>query len=57
LLKARSTSGDGIFASVRSIQRVNTEGGRAPEVNCSRENLAQVARVPYRATYYFYGDR
>ena len=57
LLKARTTSGDGIYGSVRSIQRVATEGGRAPEVNCSRENLAQVARVPYRATYYFYGDR
>jgi len=57
LLKARANGGDGVYAGVRSIQRVATEGGRAPEVSCSRENFAQVARVPYRATYYFYGER
>jgi len=57
LLKAKATSGSGVYGGVRSIQRVATEGGRSPEVNCSRENFAQVARVPYRATYYFYGDR
>jgi len=57
LLKAKATSGEGVYRNVSSIQRVATEGGRAPEVNCSRENFAQVARVPYRATYYFYGDR
>ena len=57
LLKAKATSGSGTYGNVRSIQRVATEGGRAPEVGCSKENFAQVARVPYRATYYFYGDR
>jgi len=57
LLKAKSTSGNGIYGPVRSIQRVATEGGRAPEAKCTRENLAQVARVPYRATYYFYAER
>ena len=57
LLKAKATSGNGVYGNVRSIQRVATEGGRAPEVNCTRDNLAQVARVPYKATYYFYADR
>jgi hypothetical protein len=57
LLKAKSTSGSGVYGGVRSIQRLATEGGRAPAVTCSRENFAQVARVPYRATYYFYGDK
>jgi hypothetical protein len=57
LLKAKSTSGRGVYGAVRSIQRVDTEGGRMPVANCSKENFAQVARVPYRATYYFYGDR
>ena len=57
LLKAKATSGNGVYGNVRSIQRVATEGGRAPEVNCSRDNVAQVARVPYKATYYFYADR
>jgi len=54
LLKARSTSGSGMFANVRSIQRLDTVGGRAPVATCSHENFATVARVPYTATYYFY---
>ena len=29
-LKAKSTEGHGIFANVTYIQRVNTEGGKAP---------------------------
>ena len=57
LLNAKSTSGDGIYGAVRSIQRVDTEGGKTPEVKCSQANLAQTARVPYRATYYFYAER
>jgi len=57
LLDAKSTSGNGIYASVRSIQRVDTEGGRTPEVSCSKESYGKVARVPYRATYYFYAAR
>jgi len=54
LLKARSTSGSGMFANVRSIQRLDTVGGRAPAATCSRENFAALARIPYTATYYFY---
>ena len=57
LLKAKSTSGNGLYGGVRSIQRVATEGGKAPVAMCSKDNFAQVARVPYRATYYFYGDK
>ena len=57
LLKAKASSGDGVFGAVRSIQRLETTGGRAPADGCSRETLAQVARVPYKAVYYFYGDR
>lgn len=54
LLRARSTSETGMFAKVRSIQRLDTVGGRAPVATCSHENFAAVARVPYTATYYFY---
>jgi hypothetical protein len=56
LLNAKANGGAGVFTPVRSIQRLDTAGGRAPSYACSRENVAQVARVPYTATYYFYGD-
>ena len=54
LLKAKANSGSGVFTDVRSIQRLDTVGGRAPALACSRENLAQQTRVPYTATYHFY---
>lgn len=54
LLAARSNSGSGVFASVRSIQRLNTGGGVEPGVPCTAAKLGQVARVAYTAAYYFY---
>jgi len=56
LLKAESHAGDGVFAGVRSIQRLQTAGGRAPKRACDANDLGRSARVPYRAAYYFYGD-
>lgn len=55
LVKATRNRGRGTFAATTSIQRVDTTGGKAPENECDATNLGQVARVPYRATYYFYG--
>ena len=57
LLGAKSNSGDGVFSRVKSIQRIQTVGGKAPATPCGRENSQQMARVPYRAAYYFYVDR
>ena len=57
LLGAKSTSGNGVFSRVRSIQRLETVGGKAPAEPCTAEQAARVVRVPYTATYYFYGDR
>jgi hypothetical protein len=57
LLKAKSPSGKGVFGQTQSIQRVRTVGGKAPTQGCSREQAGKVARVPYRATYYFYVAR
>ena len=54
LLRAKATSGNGMFTPVRSIQRLETVGGRAPADGCGKDTLAKVARVPYKATYYFY---
>lgn len=57
LLKAKSTSGIGVFGRTQSIQRVRTVGGKAPAQGCSQEQAGKEARVPYKATYYFYVAR
>jgi Protein of unknown function (DUF3455) len=54
LLTAKATTGSGTFSATTSIQRLKTVGGVAPAEPCSAANAAQVARVPYTATYYFY---
>jgi len=54
LLSAKSTSGTGVFSQVKSIQRVNTIGGKAPTEACSQSQAGKVARVGYKATYNFY---
>lgn len=54
LLGAKSTSGTGVFSRVKSIQRVNTVGGKAPTDVCSQAQAGKVARVDYKATYKFY---
>ena len=55
LLTAKSTSGTGVFAATKSIQRVNTTGGVGPTAPpCMPSTANQVLRVPYTATYYFY---
>jgi hypothetical protein len=54
LLSAKSNSGTGVFSQVKSIQRLQTVGGKAPSAPCSRDNAKQVAREPYKAGYYFY---
>jgi hypothetical protein len=54
LLTAKATAGSGAFSATTSIQRVRTVGGVVPSEACSASNAAQLARVPYTATYYFY---
>jgi hypothetical protein len=55
LLRAKSTSGAGPLSQTQSIQRVNTVGGIAPTAPCTEALTHAVVRVPYTATYYFYG--
>lgn len=52
LLEAASNEGPGIFNRVTYIQRVNTEGGKAPAGPGAF--VGEVARVPYTADYLFY---
>jgi len=54
LLKASSTTGQGIMSSVVAVQRVDTAGGVPPAGQCSAATAGTELRVPYSATYYFY---
>ena len=54
LLSAKKTEGTGIFGRVTSIQRINTEGGKAPAGGCDAAHSGQELRVNYAATYLFY---
>ena len=51
LLAARSDGGDGRFAKVTSVQRVNTSGGAAPTGKCDTKSLGATERVHYTADY------
>ena len=54
LLSAKSTAGNGAFSRTQGIQRLYTVGGKAPAEGCNRARLGKEARVPCKATYYFY---
>jgi Protein of unknown function (DUF3455) len=51
LLAAKSVGGEGRFARVTSVQRVNTVGGVAPARSCDTSTIGAVERVPYTADY------
>jgi Protein of unknown function (DUF3455) len=55
LLRAKTTSGAGLFSRVMSIQRLDTVGGSAPAEGCRPDQTGQQLRVPYTADYVFYG--
>jgi len=57
LLSAKSSSGTGVLSQIKSIQRLQTVEGKAPATPCGRDNVQQVARVPYKAAYYFYATK
>jgi hypothetical protein len=57
LLRAKSTSGDGIFGGVRFIQRLHTGGGNAPSDGCNQASAGGEVRVSYSADYWFYSAK
>jgi hypothetical protein len=52
LLSAKSSSDTGVFAGTKSIQRLNTVGGKAP-THCVAAEVGIAMRVPYTATYVY----
>jgi uncharacterized protein DUF3455 len=57
LLRAKAISGNGLFAHVQFIQRLNTVGGSVPGGGCTRQQLGQQLRAAYTADYAFYGTK
>lgn len=57
LLETKSTEGSGVFSRVTFIQRVNTEGGKAPDSVCDMTVESMESAIPYTADYYFYRAR
>jgi hypothetical protein len=51
LLSTTSVGGQGRFAGVTRVQRVNTAGGLAPSRRCDASAVGQVDKVPYTADY------
>ena len=54
LLSVKSHTGEGLLAPTTSVQRLDTQGGVAPEATCSAANAKQVERVGYTANYVFW---
>jgi len=56
LLKATRSGGSGSLKQVQFIQRIRTNGGKAPAV-ANRQKMGQPIEVPYAAEYLFYSDK
>jgi hypothetical protein len=55
LVSATGHSGEGLFTKVSSIQRINTQGGKAPASGeCTASNNGAESKISYSADYYFY---
>jgi uncharacterized protein DUF3455 len=57
LVTVGSHSGDGVLARVTFIQRVNTQGGKAPASGCDAAHVGQESRAPYSADYIFFASK
>src|SRR5579862_2426646 len=55
LLKVASHAGQGKLQDAEYITRTDTKGGVAPSSGCDATHQGEQARIPYSATYRFYG--
>ena len=54
LVAAKTTSGQGGFGKVSYLNRIDTNGGKAPETGCDVKHAGKIARSAYASTYVFY---
>jgi hypothetical protein len=52
-----SHDGNGLLSRITTVQRLNTEGGKAPASGCDTAHSGQEVRVPYSANYLFYAPK
>jgi hypothetical protein len=57
LLSVVSHDHAGVLASVTSVQRVNTKGGKASASGCDASHAGGEARIPYSADYRFFAPQ
>ena len=57
LVKVVTHTGNGILARATTIQRLHTQGGKAPSDGCDSDHVDQEARVHYSADYLFYAPK
>ena len=55
LLEVKSAEGNGKLSNVAFIQRVDTDGGKPPGEPCDAAHAGESRKVPYTATYRFFG--
>lgn len=55
LIKIASRDGKGVLSRANTVQRLNTNGGKAPASGCDASHAGQEVRVTYSADYFFYG--
>lgn len=54
LLPVKQTQGSGLFSKVTFIQRLYTDGGKAPAGSCDQQQAGTEILVEYSAQYLFY---
>ncbi len=57
LVNILSHDGSGVLSRATTIQRLNTNGGKAPASGCDASHVGQEVRVPYSADYLFYAPK
>lgn len=57
LVNVTSHQGSGVLSRAKSIQRINTKGGKPPGSGCDANHADQETRVDYSADYNFYAAR
>jgi hypothetical protein len=57
LLKVVSHTGNGTLSHATSIQRIHTQGGKAPSDGCDSDHVDQEVRVDYSADYLFHAPK
>lgn len=57
LLSAKTHEGNGFFSKVTYIQRLNTQGGKAPATGCDSSKQNSTTCVNYTADYYYFAGQ